>query len=105
VERRGRAGGLPSSFEEQSRWLYSLLRSRAAASREKEHTRLGDELARQRRELPWVAVQKEYRNKTCGERGGRCRRGGQRGAGERATCYGRRAADVRPTISATSLKG
>jgi predicted dithiol-disulfide oxidoreductase (DUF899 family) len=28
--------------------------------REKEHTRLGDELARQRRELPWVAVEKEY---------------------------------------------
>jgi predicted dithiol-disulfide oxidoreductase (DUF899 family) len=29
--------------------------------REKEHTRSGDELARQRRELPWVAVEKEYR--------------------------------------------
>ena len=29
--------------------------------REKEHTRLGDELARQRRELPWVTVEKEYR--------------------------------------------
>ena len=29
--------------------------------REKEHTRLGDELARQRRELPWVAVEKDYR--------------------------------------------
>ena len=28
--------------------------------REKEHTRLGDELARQRRELPWVPVEKEY---------------------------------------------
>jgi predicted dithiol-disulfide oxidoreductase (DUF899 family) len=27
---------------------------------EKEHTRRGDELARQRRELPWVAVEKEY---------------------------------------------
>lgn len=27
---------------------------------EKEHTRLGDELARQRRELPWVAIDKEY---------------------------------------------
>jgi hypothetical protein len=26
--------------------------------REKEHTRMGDELARQRRELPWVAVEK-----------------------------------------------
>jgi predicted dithiol-disulfide oxidoreductase (DUF899 family) len=29
--------------------------------REKEHTRAGDELARQRRELPWVAIGKEYR--------------------------------------------
>jgi predicted dithiol-disulfide oxidoreductase (DUF899 family) len=29
--------------------------------REKEHTRLGDELAAQRRELPWVPVEKEYR--------------------------------------------
>jgi predicted dithiol-disulfide oxidoreductase (DUF899 family) len=28
--------------------------------REKEHTRLGDELARQRRELPWVEVDKVY---------------------------------------------
>jgi predicted dithiol-disulfide oxidoreductase (DUF899 family) len=30
-------------------------------AREKEYTRLGDELARQRRELPWVRVEKEYR--------------------------------------------
>ncbi len=29
--------------------------------REKEHTRLGDELARQRRELPWLPVDKDYR--------------------------------------------
>src|SRR2546427_8896018 len=29
--------------------------------REKAHTRLGDELARERRELPWVRVEKEYR--------------------------------------------
>jgi predicted dithiol-disulfide oxidoreductase (DUF899 family) len=29
--------------------------------REKEHTAMADELARQRRELPWVAVDKEYR--------------------------------------------
>ena len=29
--------------------------------REKEHTRLGDELAQQRRELPWVPVEKDYR--------------------------------------------
>jgi predicted dithiol-disulfide oxidoreductase (DUF899 family) len=30
-------------------------------AREKELTRLGDELARKRRELPWVPVEKEYR--------------------------------------------
>jgi predicted dithiol-disulfide oxidoreductase (DUF899 family) len=29
--------------------------------REKEHTRAGDELARERRELPWVTVEKQYR--------------------------------------------
>src|SRR4051794_1827273 len=29
-------------------------------AREKEHTRQGDEIARQRRELPWVRVDKEY---------------------------------------------
>jgi predicted dithiol-disulfide oxidoreductase (DUF899 family) len=33
-------------------------------AREKEHTRLGDELARQRRELPWVQVEREYRLET-----------------------------------------
>src|SRR5437660_10397107 len=33
----------------------------ALLTREKEHTRLGDELARQRRELPWVRVEKKYR--------------------------------------------
>jgi predicted dithiol-disulfide oxidoreductase (DUF899 family) len=30
-------------------------------AREKEHTRQGDELARQRRELPWVRVEPDYR--------------------------------------------
>src|ERR1700730_18405776 len=29
-------------------------------AREKEHTRRGDDLARERRELPWVRVEKEY---------------------------------------------
>jgi predicted dithiol-disulfide oxidoreductase (DUF899 family) len=33
-------------------------------AREKEHTRLGDALAQQRRELPWVRVEKEYRFET-----------------------------------------
>ncbi len=34
--------------------------------REKEHTRLGDEIAQQRRDLPWVPVDKEYRFDTAG---------------------------------------
>ena len=33
----------------------------ALLEREKEHTRLGDELARDRRALPWVRVEKDYR--------------------------------------------
>jgi predicted dithiol-disulfide oxidoreductase (DUF899 family) len=33
-------------------------------AREKEHTRLGDDLARERRELPWVRVEKGYRFET-----------------------------------------
>jgi predicted dithiol-disulfide oxidoreductase (DUF899 family) len=38
-------------------------------TREKEHTRLGDELAAERRELPWVPVEKDYRFDTAdGER-------------------------------------
>src|SRR5438067_5756533 len=38
------------------------LAARAALlEREKEHTRIGDELAQQRRELPWVPVEKQYR--------------------------------------------
>jgi predicted dithiol-disulfide oxidoreductase (DUF899 family) len=38
--------------------------------REKEHTRLGDELARERRELPWVRVEKDFRFDTDdGEKG------------------------------------
>ncbi len=32
--------------------------------REEEHARLGDELAQQRRELPWVPVEKDYRFET-----------------------------------------
>jgi predicted dithiol-disulfide oxidoreductase (DUF899 family) len=34
-------------------------------AREKEHTRLGDELARRRQELPWVPVEKEYSLQTA----------------------------------------
>jgi predicted dithiol-disulfide oxidoreductase (DUF899 family) len=34
--------------------------------REKEHTRKGDELAERRRELPWVAIEKEYKFDAAG---------------------------------------
>ncbi len=37
----------------------------ALLEREKAHTRLGDDLARQRRELPWVAMDKEYKLATA----------------------------------------
>src|SRR5919197_505294 len=41
----------------REQWLAAR---RELLAREKEHTRQGDELARQRRELPWVRVEKEY---------------------------------------------
>jgi predicted dithiol-disulfide oxidoreductase (DUF899 family) len=41
----------------REQWLAA---SAKLLEREKELTRLGDELARQRRELPWVPVEKEY---------------------------------------------
>jgi uncharacterized protein YndB with AHSA1/START domain len=41
----------------QSEWLEA---SRAQLAKEKEFTRLREELARQRRELPWVKVEKNY---------------------------------------------
>jgi predicted dithiol-disulfide oxidoreductase (DUF899 family) len=37
----------------------------ALLEREKEHTRMGDELAQQRRELPWVPVEKQYTLQTA----------------------------------------
>src|SRR6516225_8277814 len=42
-----------------------LAASAELLAREKEFTRMGDELARQRRELPWVAVEKEYALQTA----------------------------------------
>ena len=42
-------------------WLTARLELLKA---EKEHTRRGDELARQRQELPWVRVEKEYQFET-----------------------------------------
>ena len=43
-------------------WLAARLE---LLKREKEHTRMGDELARQRRELPWVRVEKQYTFQTA----------------------------------------
>jgi predicted dithiol-disulfide oxidoreductase (DUF899 family) len=37
----------------------------ALLEREKEHTRMGDDLAQQRRELPWVAVEEQYTLQTA----------------------------------------
>jgi predicted dithiol-disulfide oxidoreductase (DUF899 family) len=37
-----------------------LVARKQLLAREKEHTRRGDELARERRELPWVRVEKQY---------------------------------------------
>jgi predicted dithiol-disulfide oxidoreductase (DUF899 family) len=41
-----------------------LVAREALLVREKEHTRRGDELARERRDLPWVRVEKDYRLQT-----------------------------------------
>src|SRR5918911_290795 len=42
------------------------LAARAALlEREKDHTRVGDELAQQRRELPWVPVERQYTLQTA----------------------------------------
>jgi predicted dithiol-disulfide oxidoreductase (DUF899 family) len=42
----------------REQWLTARL---ALLKAEKEHTRLGDELAKRRQELPWVQVDKDYR--------------------------------------------
>ena len=48
-----------SAHEVVSREEWAVARE-GLLTREKEHTRRSDELARQRRELPWVRVEKEY---------------------------------------------
>ena len=45
----------------REQWLAARLELLEA---EKEHTRRGDELARRRRELPWIRIDKEYRFQT-----------------------------------------
>src|SRR6266536_918399 len=58
------AGGIRDTSKMTSRRIGTREEWAAASAelleREKEHTRAGDELARQRRELPWVPVEKEY---------------------------------------------
>src|SRR6266567_9288500 len=54
-----RKGGTMPDHEVVNREEWEAPRAELLA-REKEHTRLGDELARRRRELPWVRVEKEY---------------------------------------------
>jgi len=49
----------PKAHEVVSREHWNAARQ-ALLTREKEHTRLGDELARQRRALPWVLPEKDY---------------------------------------------
>jgi predicted dithiol-disulfide oxidoreductase (DUF899 family) len=55
IEPRGPEARRIASRDEWRRARIQLL------EREKEHTRRGDELARMRRELPWVIVDKDYR--------------------------------------------
>jgi predicted dithiol-disulfide oxidoreductase (DUF899 family) len=47
----------PHKVVSQEQWLAAR---KALLAREKEHTRARDELSRQRRELPWVRVEKPY---------------------------------------------
>jgi predicted dithiol-disulfide oxidoreductase (DUF899 family) len=46
----------------REKWLAARA---ALLEREKEHTRIGDDLAQQRRELPWVPVEKQYTLQTA----------------------------------------
>src|SRR5205807_7641809 len=56
---RNGVGGVKTGTRKE--WLAARRELLAA---EKEHTRRGDELARQRQELPWVRIDKEYRFET-----------------------------------------
>src|ERR671930_1670030 len=53
-------GGKPMTEHKVGTREEWLAARRELLAHEKEHTREGDELARQRRELPWVRVEKEY---------------------------------------------
>ncbi len=47
----------PHSIVSQEEWQTA---AKALLAKEKEHSRAGDEIARQRRELPWVKITKNY---------------------------------------------
>jgi predicted dithiol-disulfide oxidoreductase (DUF899 family) len=55
-----RSRGATTDHKIGSREEYEAARAELLR-REKEHTRLGDELAQGRRELPWVPIEEEYR--------------------------------------------
>ena len=62
ARRLGRREPWPVTRSERAReWLAGR---EELLKREKEHTRLGDEIAQQRRDLPWVRVEKDYRFET-----------------------------------------
>ena len=52
----------PREIVPRERWVAARA---VLLEREKEHTRMGDELARQRRELPWTALDKQYTLRTA----------------------------------------
>ena len=52
----------PHEVVSHDEWLAARA---ALLEREKQHTRAGDELAQQRRELPWLCVEKEYAVQTA----------------------------------------
>jgi predicted dithiol-disulfide oxidoreductase (DUF899 family) len=52
----------PHTIVPRAEWVTARA---ALLEREKEHTRMGDELAAQRRELPWVPVEKQYTLQTA----------------------------------------
>src|SRR6478735_5765091 len=53
-----RTTGTPHQIGTREEWLAAR---DALLIREKQHTRLGDELAQARRGLPWVRIEKDYR--------------------------------------------
>ena len=52
----------PHKTVPREQWLAARA---ALLGREKQHTRMGDQLAQQRRELPWVRVEKQYTLQTA----------------------------------------